>query len=787
MKTKLVIFIGCLFLLSGMVYVDTAFAVYPLSTPQVIGVRTLPDFTPDSSKDVSIKIDVDEANAPSGLIVNEYIPLGWTLISATPPPESGPDPDTGKINWLFFKRTGVEDTTITYNLSVPAGESGTKTFSGELKYTDPDGVSVTEPIGGDTQVCVPTGLPDNNCDGVDDDCDGTPDDDYVVTQTNCGIGECAATGDKTCVNGEEVDSCKPLPKPEDTEVTCNDGLDNDCDGLIDPLDPDCPYIVYYCDEDGDGFIASSMTDACLGEGCVPEGCQIKAGDDCADNDPSIHPGADDSNCNGVDENCDGTSDDGYAVTQTTCGVGECATTGDKTCVEGKEVNSCTPLLPKPEGSEATCTDKKDNDCDGAVDILDSDCGPEITVTPARVDFGCVDTDGSESRTLKITNTGNMVLNTMPITIDDAQFEVVKDSCDGFEIAPNDTLCTVEVAFEPKQQGETDSAVNSANLTITSSDVPEITKNVPLRGTWILSAKDVDGDCIPDSEDVDDKDATIASPPSAAGTGKITIDAPDGTFLTDVQSLSDDDPVVNQEGKPAGHEFTDGLVSFIVHVANDGDTVKVDITFPSLNPDDDNKYYKVDEAGFHEFSGAVFNGNNVTLTLTDGGDGDEDGVENGEIVEPGGVGSQAVPAEICDDGIDNDHDGNTDCDDSDCAQASNCATAPPASDTGGGDTGTGKCFIATAAYGSYMADDVMVLREFRDKYLMPNSLGRALVTDVYYRYSPPIADYIARHESLRTVTRIALAPIVYSVKYPFVLVGMMAIGGVVVIRRKRRRK
>ncbi len=98
-------------------------------------------------------------------------------------------------------------------------------------------------------------------------------------------------------------------------------------------------------------------------------------------------------------------------------------------------------------------------------------------------------------------------------------------------------------------------------------------------------------------------------------------------------------------------------------------------------------------------------------------------------------------------------------------------APPVVKSGGG----GRCFIATAAYGSYLDPHVEALRNFRDKYLVTNEPGRAFVS-FYYRYSPPVADYISRHESLRIMTRWMLTPIVYTVRYPllFLVLCMMIV-------------
>jgi len=71
---------------------------------------------------------------------------------------------------------------------------------------------------------------------------------------------------------------------------------------------------------------------------------------------------------------------------------------------------------------------------------------------------------------------------------------------------------------------------------------------------------------------------------------------------------------------------------------------------------------------------------------------------------------------------------------------------------------GECFIATAAYGTPMADEIQVLREFRDKYLLTNPLGQILV-GLYYKVSPPIAEFITEHPSLKPIVRAGLWPAV----------------------------
>lgn len=108
------------------------------------------------------------------------------------------------------------------------------------------------------------------------------------------------------------------------------------------------------------------------------------------------------------------------------------------------------------------------------------------------------------------------------------------------------------------------------------------------------------------------------------------------------------------------------------------------------------------------------------------------------------------------------------------------------DSGGG--GGGPCFIATAAYGTPMAAQIDTLRDFRDTYLLSNTVGTAL-TDVYYRVSPPIADAVAQSPVLAAAVRVMLVPVIFlgkvAMAMPFLtaFVGL-SLGAAYALKRRR---
>ena len=96
------------------------------------------------------------------------------------------------------------------------------------------------------------------------------------------------------------------------------GFDDDCDGFIDESDA-VGALVWYYDWDADGYGDISVTQLA----CTQPNSYVSDSSDCNDNLASTYPGATEV-CNGVDDNCDGFTDQGLAGSDALCAASDCS-------------------------------------------------------------------------------------------------------------------------------------------------------------------------------------------------------------------------------------------------------------------------------------------------------------------------------------------------------------------------------------------------------------------------------------------------------------------------------
>lgn len=173
----------------------------------------------------------------------------------------------------------------------------------------------------------------------------------------------------------------------------------------------------------------------------------------------------------------------------------------------------------------------------------------------------------------------------------------------------------------------------------------------------------------------------------------------------------------------------------IKVGSPGQTALLKIHFDKPLPNGYQFLKYNSQLGWYVYPDVLLSADRMTanVTLVDGGKGDDDGLANGIIVDPGGFGIAAT---------------NT-------PTSNGYQTISSPSSAGGGGGG---CFIATAAYGSYLHPFVKILRSFRDEFLLTNYLGKQFVK-LYYHYSPPLADWLAQHEVAKMIARILLIPLI----------------------------
>ncbi|MBW2525133.1 MAG: hypothetical protein JRI23_13200 [Deltaproteobacteria bacterium] len=193
-----------------------------------------------------------------------------------------------------------------------------------------------------------------HCDGLDNDCNGQVDEGcpcengetqscYVNDPATEGVGVCAA-GTQTCTNWQ-WGTCQNAITPS---VEVCDGKDNNCDGNVDEGNPD-----------GGNACVTSQPGVCA------QGIYVcTAGNlECA---PAQPPSSE--VCDGLDNNCDGTVDEGNPGGGSSCPTGQngiCAT-GTMACQGGS-----LECVPDSQPTSEVCGDGLDNDCDGSTD---EDCG-----------------------------------------------------------------------------------------------------------------------------------------------------------------------------------------------------------------------------------------------------------------------------------------------------------------------------------------------------------------------------------------------------------------------------
>jgi hypothetical protein len=228
--------------------------------------------------------------------------------------------------------------------------------------------------------------------GVDDDCDGDADGDdasvgattFWVDADGDGFGDGTDPGLLACSapagsvpNPSDCDDTRASVSPAAVEVCDAADRDEDCDGLSDDADPSTVNRpLAWIDLDLDGYPGTPTLDC----DAPPPPASV----DCNDANPSVNPGLSPAAdvCNGLDDDCDGTTDfrvdalvdadgDGFGVGGAVQ-VGCAALAGYVPLQAPPEPVDCddTSLLRRPDFPYEICTDGVDNDCDGAVDAAD---------------------------------------------------------------------------------------------------------------------------------------------------------------------------------------------------------------------------------------------------------------------------------------------------------------------------------------------------------------------------------------------------------------------------------
>jgi hypothetical protein len=157
-----------------------------------------------------------------------------------------------------------------------------------------------------------------------------------------------------------------------------------------------------------------------------------------------------------------------------------------------------------------------------------------------------------------------------------------------------------------------------------------------------SLADLDQNGIPDVSQISDQFKALNT---IDGSGQIAFETTNPNDIIVFVESCDPEAYPDEGGQSKPGDIRFGLLSFRLRIQNIGAAVTVAVYFSAPLPDS-YKWYKYDLVkGWHIYTDAVFSADrrSLTFTLTDGGDGDTDGLANGIIVDPAGAGSNVTGA------------------------------------------------------------------------------------------------------------------------------------------------